>query len=268
MKRAPGRSPWRGCVKGGEWLPAPHVPFRFRVGPAESGVSRRSNRWAPMTRIAVCALASLCLSAGDSGSQPSSGPIGPPDSYQYLSTDAATLIDRYLVSKGLPRGPGGYETLSESQRTTFESITHALESQGDLGIVADVTEIWGEMQGAGGEDQFRLSVVLTSDAVDELLSRRDYKGKSMFGHVKLPSGMVVGLFGADSVRQEGRRPALHISWLEDDWTVGEIDIDYRENGEGHTQSSNSDIRARTDGGETHHERHVERFGAIHAWWRP
>lgn len=85
--------------------------------------------------------------------------------------------------------------------------------------------------------------------------------------MKRPSGTVVDWLGADSVRQEGRRPALQISWLEGDWTVGEIDIDYRENGEGHNEPSNSDIRA-SAGDETHHERHVERFGAIHDWWRP
>ena len=220
-----------------------------------------------MTRIAVCALTALCLSAGDSGSQPSSGPAGPPNSYQYLSAEAAALIDRYFMSKGLPRGPDGYETLSESQRTTFESIVHALESEDQLGIVAEVTRIWGEMRGARGVDQFRLSVVLTRGAVDALLSHPAYKGKNLFGHVKRPSGDVVWYLGADTVRQRGRRPTLQISWLEEDWTVGEIDIDYRVNDEGHDQPSNSDIRARIAGGETHHERHVERFGAIHDWWR-
>lgn len=148
---------------------------------ASVALSRRSNRWLSMMRIAVAALVvALCLSAGDSGSQPSSGPVGPPNSYQYLSADAAMLIDRYLASKDLPQGPEGYETLSESQRTTFESIAHALESQGDLGIVAEVTKVWGERRGARGVDQFRISVVLIRGAVAALLSHQDYK-KSMLG---------------------------------------------------------------------------------------
>ena len=197
---------------------------------------------------------------------PTGGSSGVSSSYLYLSRSAVRLVDQYLVSKGLPRGPAGYEMLSGTQRTTFESIVHALESQGHLGIVDRVTEIWGGRIGARGVDQFRLSVLLIPGAVGSLISHRDYK-MSVFGHVKLPSGDVIGAFDADSVRQRGRRPTLQISWLEDDVTVGEIDIDYRENGEGHMEPPNSDIRGRIDGGETHYHRHVERFGHLPEWWR-
>lgn len=244
-----------------------HVPRRFGARPEKKGASRRSNRWPPMTRTAVCAMVALCLYAGHSDSQPSGEPSGLPDSYQYLSADAGALIDGYLMNKGLPRGSRGYHMLSESQRTTFESIIHALESEGHLGIVAEVIEIWGEMQGAAGVDQFRLSVILTPWAVDALLSQGYRRSLFGYGHVKLPSGAVQGRLDADSVRQPGRRPTLQISWLEEDRTVGDIDIDYRAMHEGHHHPSNSDIRAGIAGGETHHERHVEKFGYIQDWWR-
>lgn len=88
------------------------------------------------------------------------------------------------------------------------------------------------------------------------------------GHVKLPNGDVVGDIGADSVRQRGRRPTLQIYWLEDDFTVGEIDIDYRE-GAAHLAPANSDIRA-AYGGEPHIQLHNERYQlppALNPWWR-
>ena len=71
--------------------------------------------------------------------------------------------------------------------------------------------------------------------------------------------------------QEGSRPVGEpnslLPWLEEDRTVGDIDIDYRAMHEGHHHPSNSDIRAGIAGGETHHERHVEKFGYIQDWWR-
>ena len=174
----------------------------------------------------------------------------------------------------MPQGALSYNSLTESQRATFEAIVHALYAQGIFAIVEEVTEIWGEDRTSDdGRDQFRVSVVLVEGAVEFLLAHRDYR-KSVFlgiglGHVKLPNGDVVGDGGADSVRQVAeRRPELQISWLEADYTIGEIDIDYRE-GSSHTEAANSDVRASV-GGELHLDLHRERYRRppdIDAWWR-
>ena len=71
-------------------------------------------------------------------------------------------------------------------------------------------------------------------------------------------------------RQEVRRPALQISWLEDDFKIGEIDIDYREDMNGHTEPGNSDVRDELpgSGGTSHYDLHTERYGeGLVQWWR-
>ena len=167
-----------------------------------------------------------------------------------------------------------YDSLLESQRSTFESIVHALESEGLVEIVDRVTAIWGEdSTSTQGMDQFRISVVLVGDAVAEL-GRRRYK-LSRRGHVKFPDGSRLGDRDVDSARQPGRRPALQIAWVEDHPTVGEIDIDYRETsildafGLGHMSPENSDVRALVfPSGPSHYDEHVRRYGTgLEDWWR-
>ena len=171
----------------------------------------------------------------------------------------------------MPAGAQGYNSLSESQRATFEAIVHALYAEGIFAILEEVTAFWGaDPQSSDGEDQFRISVTLAPHAVDFLRAHRDYK-RSAFGHghVKRPNGDVEGIFAADSVRQRGERPTLQVSWLEDDFRTGEIDIDYRDGGEGHSEAANSDIRASV-GDETHFLRHFRRYRTppeINPWWR-
>lgn len=218
--------------------------------------------------IVVMIVAATCTLAAPVGAQP--------DSYQYLTRDASALADRYLTNNGLRQGALGYNELSVSQRSTFEAIVYALYALGILAIVDEVTEIWGsDPLSNAGTDQFRLSVKLTEGAVDFLVAHDDYN-HSMFGHVKLPGG-VVGFFGADSVRRRGSLPRIQISWLEQNPTIGEIDIDYRGYFEhGHNRADNSDIRATAlpgaDGsaGESHFSRFTGRFGVppeINEWWR-
>ena len=204
----------------------------------------------------------------------SDGSVDVPGSYQYLSNDAKDLVNRFLVENGMPHGASGYDSLTESQRATFEAIVHALYAQGIFAIVEEVTAIWGkDPTSDDGRDQFRVSVVLVDGAVEFLLAHREYRKAEFLGiglgHVKLPDGDVVGHGGADSVRQVAeRRPELQISWLEADYTIGEIDIDYRE-GSSHWDVANSDVRASVEG-ELHLDLHRERYRRppdIDAWWR-
>ena len=218
--------------------------------------------------LLVVAISIVALRAD---AQPSSGTTGAPSSYQYLSPRAQELANEYLNGLEISQGAEGYNSLDASQRATFEAIVNALYAQGILAIVDRVTAIWGEEPQAGGRHQFRLSVILVNGAVEFLLSHRDYR-KELFGwgHVKMPNGTLVGWLGADSVRQwDAPRPSLQISWLENDFTVGDIDIDYRENDENHSDAANSDVRA-SFGGESHFDRHVERYPLppdLNPWWR-
>ena len=228
---------------------------------------------AHLLRAAVAAAAIAGGSATPADAQLSDGSVDISGSYQYLSENAKNLVNRFLDENGRRPGALGYNSLTESQRATFEAIVHALYAQGIFAIVDEVTAIWGEDPGSDdGEDQFRLSVTFAEGTVEFLLSHRDYRKHPLefgWGHVKLPNGDVAGWTDADSVRQTGRRPGLQISWLENDRTTGEIDIDYRENGEGHDDPANSDVRASAEG-EPHLDRHRERYRlppALNPWWR-
>jgi hypothetical protein len=228
-------------------------------------------------RLLTAAVAVATIAGGSAtpaDAQPSDGSGDVPGSYQYLSNDAQNLVNTLLDEHGMPQGAPGYDSLTESQRATFEAIVHALYAQGIFAIVEEVTQIWGkDPTSDDGRDQFRVSVVLVEGAVEFLLAHREYRKSEFFGiglgHVKLPNGDVVGDGGADSVRQVAeRRPELQISWLEADYTIGEIDIDYRE-GNSHTETANSDVRASV-GGELHLDLHRERYRRppdIDAWWR-
>ncbi len=191
--------------------------------------------------------------------------LAQPNSYQHLSESRKAPLGNFVDAER-------YRRLTESQRSTYESIAHALDSVGKLHIVQVVTAIWGaDPESKKGKDQFRISVILADGAVEGLLADSGFSEAKWlsigWGHVKLPGGEVVGFGGADSVRQDGRRPALQISWLENDFRVGEIDIDYRE-GSGHNLPANSDVRDKLpDGGPTHYELHVKGYGEdLKRWW--
>lgn len=196
------------------------------------------------------------------------------ESYQHLSHDGRLLFDTFANGDSQPNDAAEYHRLNQSQRTTFESIAHALESTAKLDLVESVTAIWGEdLRSTDGRDQFRLSVILAAEAVDELLGDSAFKKDEFFfvglGHVKLPigAGAVIGSCAADSVRQRVQRPGLQISWLSDDHRIGEIDIDYRE-GKGHRDASNSDVRDQLADGTPHYDLHVRRYGSqLEEWWR-
>ena len=221
--------------------------------------SSRRWRWGTWgrERLAIV-LVSLLAAPADSLSQESS--------YRHLSERGRALFESYVDAEI-------YRGLRESQRTTFESIMHALGSMAKLEIIESVTAIWGEghPEWAEGTDQFRLSVILADGAVRNLLTDPNFEQNEVLGvglgHVKLPSGVVVDWQDADSVRQTGRRPTLQISWLEDDYRIGEVDIDYRENDNEHHEASNSDVRSELPDGTPHFDLHTERYGqGLFRWW--
>ena len=200
----------------------------------------------------------VVVAAGGLAAQPI--PLGSPGSHQYLSARGAELAG----------GGGLYNSLTVTQRATFEAIIHALESEGIDDLIEGVTRVWGATSDSEGVRQFRLSVTLDPDTEDRLAARK--YNLTRRGHVILPSGDVIRSdFDVDGARQPGRRPTLHISWLEADPTIGEVDIDYRQFGwrdvfgllGGHLDPDNSNV---TWG--YHYDLHVERYGpGLVQWWR-
>ena len=104
-----------------------------------------------------------------------------------------------------------YEQLTEAERSTYEAITHALNHHGLLESVEAVTKIWGEAPvehkaQPGGRHQFRLSVMLSSDA-----PRRLWAAGFLFdenGHVKRANGDLTAGHDTWSARERGNAPRL------------------------------------------------------------
>ncbi len=227
----------------------------------------RRNSVDEMRRLVAALAVTACVGGDAWTTAQTSTSIG---SYQYLSAKGVELFSTSAARLGVPASPQGYNSLSEAQRVTFEAIVHALEHEGLLHIVETVTVIWGEafqpngLLSTQGLDQFRISVVLIPSTVEVLLQAHGYNHNRR-GHVKLPDGSRRG-DGTDSARQPGRVPKLQVSWIEDDPTVGEIDIDYREFGIGHMSPGNSDVRDRDGGGIPHYQLHINRYGFTE-WWK-
>ena len=180
-----------------------------------------------------------------------------------------------------------YHRLDESKRTTFHAIVHALEAVDLDHLIVSVDRIWGAIPSSTeGRHQYRLSVTLAKGGGRELRSHDDFDFDSV-GHVKRANGQLVGGIGwgnlfvggflqaalaTDSVRQKRSdlSPAsLQISWLEDEQTVGDIDIDYVRKRDivNHNSPRNSDVTFQFPGGEAHYLLHSRTFSGLPEWWR-
>ena len=217
----------------------------------------------------VAVVVAIAAGTGTGHSQPPDGRA----SYRYLSDRGQTLFDHMANANGLPDDEQEYNALEESKRTTFETIVHALESVGIDELVQSVERIWGAGDSTDGHDMYRLSVRFTEGADTVLRSRPDFDFER-FGHVKLPSGDVIGenliskFADVDAVRQVRTRgqdeASLHLSWKQNNPTVGEIDIDYRRLSDPiHYTAVNSDVRYNA-----HYRLHATTYGAgLVNWWR-
>lgn len=186
-----------------------------------------------------------------------------------------SLPEEGHVLLGAAREIEAYATLTKAQRATYEAIVHALDNTDLLEIVHAVTAVWGEAVDADGRpsrqgmDQFRISVVLNRDARDKLWEHGTKLETR--GHVKLPNGNRVGERDSDSARELGDPPNLHVSWLEEDPRIGEIDIDYRPLASnpftgGHSEPENSDVRKSYDG-TPHYCSYLAKYsGELVDWW--
>ena len=193
--------------------------------------------------------------------------------YGALPPDVKVLFDGYVEAQanGVNTYPGvAYGALSPSQRSTFESIMHAMKAKQLLHFVERITAIWGRSTTPAfmgrGDHQFRLAVRLRKDAVARLLEHADYKYDD-WGHVKVSETEFYGQTDADSVRGIKRWPSLQISWREEDVTVGDIDVDYRDRcSSAHLQWENSDVR-KSAARVPHRFWHKMEYGSgLESWW--
>jgi len=194
--------------------------------------------------------------------------------YEQLQPAQKKLIDEWyadynkLMGESLP--PSDYNQLALSIRTTFEAVTHALQttsltdkpgkSLGNaLGLVQAIETINGKVPKARGDLQFRMYVILKPNALPTLKDSQQFfrdHDNTVFHH-----GYPL------NYRQDGGAPSIQIS-VAKDGRHADIDVDYRSSKfpealfNGHLTAANSDVRA---GNNT--QRHLQRWQGLTDWWR-
>jgi hypothetical protein len=149
------------------------------------------------------------------------------------------------------------------------AVTHALlRSQltaadgTDLGtaleLIDNLDRVAGQYAGRGGDQQFRLYVLLEPGVADILQKSQQFflDHENTIYHVGYPH----------SYRQIGKEPNIQFS-LSEDGTRADIDVDYRSSRSpqalfnGHLSSANSDVRVGQNA-----KLHDGRWGGFLAWW--
>jgi hypothetical protein len=163
-----------------------------------------------------------------------------------------------------------FDSMSISERTTYDAITHALmnskltDAEGKslgtaLDLVKGIERVAGQYYGAGGDQQFRLYCHLQPGTRETLEKSKEFH----MGHLNT----VYHVGYPYSFRQEGKPPTIQFS-LSEDGSKADIDVDYRSSKapaalwNGHLTSSNSDVRS----GENY-DLHNGRWRGFVAWWR-
>jgi len=181
-------------------------------------------------------------------------------------------VGRYSRVVGRPVDPAGlYDGLPLSTRTTFNGVTHALDSttlidsEGRslggtaLDLVARVNTVAGQVPGAGGDRQFRIYVEMRPGARETIEKSREFR-RDMDNTI-YHKGYPICFRGMQ------KAPALQVS-LTRDSARADIDVDYRSSSfpvmlvNGHLTSSNSDVRA----GDNDY-RHNGSWPGLSNWWR-
>src|SRR5215470_6297180 len=194
--------------------------------------------------------------------------------YEELSPAQKKLIDDWYAEYNHMTHdnsqPSEYNQFSQSTRTTFEAVTHALmttpltdksgKSMGNaLDLVQSIEAINGKVPRARGDLQFRIYVVLKADALEKLKASGEFfrdRDNTVFHH-----GYPL------NYRQAGGTPSIQVSVAKDS-RHADIDVDYRSAKfpqglvNGHLTAANSDVRA---GGNT--QKHLQRWQGLPDWWR-
>ncbi len=204
-----------------------------------------------------------------SDSQPEFG-----GTYDRLRPEQRRLVDDWFarynkrMQKNIPP-EDGYNAVPISIRTTFEAVTHALQTtpltdkqQRRLGNALALVEVLetthGKIPHARGDLQFRIYVVLKPNALATLNSSREFargRDNAVFHH-SYPL----------NYRQTGGAVSIQISTSQDGRRA-DIDVDYRTSGfpaalfNGHLTAQNSDVRAGNN-----YDGHLQRWAGLSNWW--
>lgn len=163
-----------------------------------------------------------------------------------------------------------YDNLPLATRTTFDAVTHALlrtkltdgangQPIGNgLELVKLVESVHGQLQNARGDQQYRIYVLLSDDALDKLYRSKEFKrvGDNTIYHIGYPINF----------RQQGGVPSIQVSVARTGLRA-DIDVDYRSSSgpqalvNGHLTSANSDVRAGKN-----YRSHVRRWQGLSDWW--
>lgn len=195
--------------------------------------------------------------------------------YTKLSARQKELFDTYIAEYNRKTGfnltpEQGFLTITLSERTTFDAITHAL-SQSELtgsdgkslgravDLVESIERIAGQYYGRQGDEQFRLYVRLRPDAKETLEKAKEFSAdeENTVYHIGYPH----------SYRQAGKVPNIQFS-LSEDGLRADIDVDYRSSKlpesmwNGHLTSANSDVRQGDN-----YPRHNNRWAGLVNWWQ-
>src|SRR5262245_29956643 len=196
--------------------------------------------------------------------------------YTALDARRQQLVDnwvsRFAKTTGQRIDPGDFydDVLSQSTKTTFDAVTHALmttrltdragTSIGDtLALVTEVDTVKGEVTGAPGDRQFRMYVRLAPDTIGVL--ERSTQFKRGIDNSVYHKGYPI------NYREQGGVPSIQVS-IALDKRRADIDVDYRSSRfpvalfNGHLTSSNSDVRAGNN-----YDRHLNRWTGFQNWWR-
>ena len=187
--------------------------------------------------------------------------------YGHLSTGQKKLVDdlanRQNAANKTQLSPSEfYNSLESSQKSTFESITNALENTTIIGkdgtktngldAIERVDVILGENKGKDGTQQFRLLVSLKDGAGSNIRNAKNFG--NVPGH---------GEEFKHGRQLSGGEPSIQIS-VSPDGKKADIDVDYESknvvvnvfNGFKHLKASNSDVRHAD-----HFEKHNKRFAS-------
>ncbi len=222
-------------------------------------------------RSLITVIGALCLSA----QSPPTASVGFGGAYVDLRPEQKRLVDdwfaRFSAVVKKPVDPAeGYENLPLSTKTTFNAVTHALlntsltsESgqvlaMSALELVEKVDSAAGEIFGARGDEQFRIYVQLSPNALELLNLSQEFKHTvdNTVYHKGYPT----------CYRTKGV-PSIQIS-LTRDASLADIDVDYRSAKfpvallNGHLTASNSDVRAGDNDA-----RHNNQWAGLQNWWR-
>jgi RHS repeat-associated protein len=203
--------------------------------------------------------------------------------YEHLEGRQKKLIDEWAAAQNKANKTNVsaekmYNGLADSQRSTYESVSHAmmntavtdgsgkavgnaLDLVGSITTIAGGVEDGGAATGAKSDQQFRVyfDSTITSD-----------RGAPLAGSAGFSAGQNVGFHEGypNSFRSHGGKvPSLQLS-MSSNFGRGDGDIDYRQSGfvgffNGHLGSANSDVRIGNN-----YQNHLKRFGpGLVDWWK-